>query len=138
MHDNDGIAQLNKRHLSTTLAKYVVNPMTKVVAGYIPWWSLLETTGRKSGVPRRTPVGNGLKGDVFWIVAEHGRKANYVRNIIADPHVRVRLGGRWREGTAHLMPDDDPRVRQQTLGRGNAALVRFMGTDLLTIRIDLD
>jgi deazaflavin-dependent oxidoreductase (nitroreductase family) len=99
---------------------------------------LLETTGRKSGLPRQNPVGNGLDGDTFWIVAEHGRRAGYVRNIMADPHVRVRIKRTWRTGIAHLMPEDDARARQKTMRRGNALVVRVMGTDLLTVRIDLD
>ena len=129
---------MDKRRVSKILAKYVVNPLVKLVAGYIPWWSLLETTGRKSGEPRRTPVGNGLKGETFWIVAEHGHRASYVRNIKSNPRVRIRVGGRWRTGTAHLLPDDDARARQRRLPAGNAALVRLMGTDLLTVRVDLD
>ena len=129
---------MDKRTFSRGLAKYAVNPFVKLVAGYMPFWSLLETKGRKSGLPRRNPVGNGLDGDTFWIVAEHGNKAAYVRNIKADPHVRVRVGGRWRSGYAHLMPEDDPRARQRTMRRGNAAFVRLMGTELLTVRIDLD
>ena len=129
---------MDKRRVSKTLAKYVVNPLVKLVAGYVPWWSLLETTGRKSGEPRRTPVGNGLKGETFWIVAEHGHRASYVRNIKSNPRVRIRVGGRWRTGTAHLLPDDDARARQRRLPAGNAALVRLMGTDLLTVRVDLD
>jgi deazaflavin-dependent oxidoreductase (nitroreductase family) len=47
--------------------------------------ALIETVGRKSGVPRITPVTNGLDGDVFWIVTEHGRRSSYVRNIEAHP-----------------------------------------------------
>jgi deazaflavin-dependent oxidoreductase (nitroreductase family) len=43
--------------------------------------ALLETIGRKTGAPRVTPVTNGLDGDVFWVVTEHGHNANYVRNI---------------------------------------------------------
>jgi deazaflavin-dependent oxidoreductase (nitroreductase family) len=129
---------VNKYSFSSGVAKYLVNPITKTVAGYVPLWSLLETTGRKSGLPRRTPVGNGLEGDTFWIVAEHGRKASYVRNIQANPRVRVRVSRRWRTGTAHLMPEDDARARQRNMRRGNAALVKLMGTDLLTVRIDLD
>lgn len=102
-------------------------------------WALLETTGRKTGRPRRTPVGNGLVDGTFWIVAEHGRQAGYVRNIEANPRVRVLVGGEWRPGTAVILPDDGPRERQRRLGqRVNAALVRLMGTDLLTVRIDLD
>lgn len=132
---------LDKRRLTTTLARYGFNPFVRVAVrlGLAPGWAILETRGRKSGKLRRTPVGDGLVGDTFWIVAEHGRRAGYVRNIAADPRVRVLVGRRWRSGEAHLMPDDDPRDRQRQLGRTlNAAMVRTMGTDLLTVRIELD
>jgi deazaflavin-dependent oxidoreductase (nitroreductase family) len=117
---------------------YAVNPITSRLAGYVPFWALLETKGRKTGEPRRTPVGNGLDGDTFWLVAEHGRRANYVQNIMANPRVRVRVNRRWRAGVATLLPDDDPRARQRNLRPGNARFVRIMGTDLLSIRIDLE
>jgi len=110
-----------------------------VALGLVRGWAVLETTGRTSGEPRRTPVGNGLDGRTFWIVAEHGSKAGYVRNIVASPRVRVLAARRWRTGTAHLLADDDPRERQRRIGnRLNGAVVRTMGTELLTIRIDLD
>ena len=129
-----------KRRLATALARYVVNPVvTRLVhRGLVRGWAILETTGRKSGLPRTNPVGNGLQGDTFWIVAEHGRRAGYVRNIQTNPRVRVFVERTWREGTAHLLPDDDPLERQRRLPRLNAWVVRLMGTDLLTIRIDLD
>lgn len=108
----------------------------------------LETVGRKSGKTRRTPVGNRRVGSQFWIVAEHGRKAGYVRNIEANPRVRLKLREGFRSrghtGTAHILADDDPRARQDWLARqvrgagSNAAAVRFFGTELLTVRIDLD
>lgn len=34
---------------------------------------------------RHTPVGNGLSGDTFWLVAVHGTQADYVRNLQAEP-----------------------------------------------------
>jgi hypothetical protein len=61
-----------------------------------------------------------------------------VRNIAANPRVRVRVGGQWRSGKAHMMPKDDARVRQRTLDPLNALIVRLLGTELLTVRIDLD
>jgi deazaflavin-dependent oxidoreductase (nitroreductase family) len=109
-----------------------------------PGTAILETTGRKSGQPRRTPVTDGLDGSSFWIVAEHGRRAAYVRNIEANPRVRLRIGRRWRAGTAHILPGDDPRERLRKImatrkrSRLNAATVRLMQTDLLTLRVDLD
>jgi deazaflavin-dependent oxidoreductase (nitroreductase family) len=128
-----------KRRIATTFSSYLVNPFVKLIAGHIPGApALLETIGRTSGKPRQTPVGNGLNGDTFWLVAEHGRHADYVRNILANPRVRVMVGGRWRTGTAHLMPEDDPRARQRSLDPLNAAIVRLVGTELLTVRIDFD
>jgi hypothetical protein len=71
-----------------------------------------------------------------------------VRNIQNDPRVRVKLrqGTRqgWRTGTAEILFDDDTRARQRKVSHGNpgralnAFVVRTLGTDLLTVRIDLD
>lgn len=131
-----------KRRLVTALQVRVFNPPIRWLAarGLAPNVALLETTGRRSGQPRSTPVTNGLRRgtDEFWLVAEHGRKAAYVRNIEVDPRVRVRIGRRWRTGTAHVLPDDDPIARQRTLPRLHSATVRAMGSELVTIRIDLD
>ena len=133
--------RLDKRRLTTALANYVFSPLVKagVAKGVLRGWAILETTGRKSGRLRRTPVGNGLQGDTFWIVTEHGRRASYVRNIEANPRVRVNVRGEWRTGVARLLPDDDPRERQRRIGRRlNAVTVRAMGTELMTVRVDLD
>jgi deazaflavin-dependent oxidoreductase (nitroreductase family) len=116
----------------------VLNPVVRrlVERGWLRGWVVLETIGRRSGEPRRTPVGYALDGDTVWIVAEFGRRAQYVKNIEADARVRVCLRGRWRRGTAALAPEEDPRGR---LPRNlNSVAVRAVGTDLLAIRIDLD
>jgi len=140
-----------KQTLVHTLQKYLLNPPIKLFFALglaPPGYALLETTGRKSGKPRRTPVGQGRIGGQFWIVAEHGMKAGYVLNIAHDPRVRLKLRdgfrARWHTGTAHLLHDDDPRERQRWLASQvpgsarNAAAVRLFGTQLLTVRIDLD
>jgi deazaflavin-dependent oxidoreductase (nitroreductase family) len=131
---------VDKHRLVKPFQRRVLNPAVDALVrrGLLRGWALLETTGRRSGEPRRTPVGNGLDGDTFWVIAEFGRRASYVKNIEANPRVRVCVRGRWRSGTAHLLPDDDPWARQRTLPRLNAAMVRAAGTDLLTVRIDLD
>ena len=130
---------MDKRTLTSGLARYAVNPVVGQVAGLVPWYALLETRGRTSGRPRRTPVGDGLRGDVFWIVSDHGSASGYVKNIRHDPLVRVRTHGRWRSGIATLMPDDDLIARQRALGFGaNAFFVRLVGTTLLTVRIELE
>ena len=56
----------------------------------------------------------------------------------------ARRVSRWHTGTAHVLSDDDPRERQRWLAGqlpssvANAAAVRLFGTELLTVRIDLD
>jgi deazaflavin-dependent oxidoreductase (nitroreductase family) len=132
---------VDRRRVSTLLSTRLFNPLVKAAtnAGLaVPGIAILETTGRKSGQPRRTPVGASVGGDTCWIVAEHGRRAAYVRNIQADPSVRIKIGRRWRSGTAQLMPGDDPRARQRAMPAINTAVVRLMGTELLTVRVDLD
>jgi deazaflavin-dependent oxidoreductase (nitroreductase family) len=118
----------------TSLQRWVANPLSR----QLPFQTLLETTGRKSGLPRRTPVGGRRVGDEFWIVSEYGEKSQYVRNIQADPRVRVRIKGRWHHGTAHLLHEDDARARLRSLPRMNSAAVRAVGTNLLTVRVDLE
>lgn len=133
---------MDKRRFTTALGKYLANPIVKAAITRRlapPSYAILETTGRKSGQPRQTPVGHRLDGNTVWLVAEHGRRANYVRNIEAHPRVRVQVRDGWRCGTAHTVPHDDPRERLRNIGlRFNGAVVQIMGTELLTVRIDLD
>lgn len=118
----------------TSFQRRALNPLTR----RLPTQTLLETTGRTSGLPRRTPLDGRRVGDTFWLVSEHGDKSQYVRNIQADPRVRVRLRGKWHTGTAHILHDDDPNTRLKSLLTLNSAAVRAFGTALLTVRVDLD
>ena len=123
-----------KRRRVGIFHRRIANPITR----RLPTQALLETTGRVSGKPRRTPIGGRLDGTTFWLVSDHGQASDYVRNIKANNRVRVRVRRRWRAGIAFLLPDDDAYARLRTLPRFNSSMVRALGTDLLTIRIDLD
>jgi deazaflavin-dependent oxidoreductase (nitroreductase family) len=112
----------------------IANP----IARRLPSQVVLETTGRVSGRPRHTPIGGRLDGETFWFLSMHGDSSNYTRNIKADNNVRVRIVGRWRTGRAHLLPDDDARARNAQLSWVNRTANSGLGTELLTIRIDLD
>jgi deazaflavin-dependent oxidoreductase (nitroreductase family) len=77
-----------KRQIVHVLQKYVLYPPIKMLFAMSivpPGYVLLETIGRKTGKARRTPVGDARVGDRLWIVVEHGMKAGYVRNIVANP-----------------------------------------------------
>ncbi|MEU4319151.1 nitroreductase/quinone reductase family protein [Nocardia fluminea] len=128
-----------KRRVVTWCHRYVVNPVTRHLAGRLmPGTALLETTGRRTGHARRTPIGGRRVDDSFWLVSDHGTASAYVLNIVANPRIRLRVGARWHAGTAHLLPADDSRARLRELPRFNSMMVRALGTNLLTIRIDLD
>jgi deazaflavin-dependent oxidoreductase (nitroreductase family) len=133
---------VTKRRASTFFTAKLLNPVVRTAVRLglpLPIVVILETRGRKSGRLRQIPVGKTLDGDTLWIVAEHGRKASYVRNIEAEPRVRVRVGRRWRPGLATVLYDDDWRDRQRQLpNKLNSALVRAVGTEHVTVRVDLD
>jgi deazaflavin-dependent oxidoreductase (nitroreductase family) len=132
----------SRKYRVITTMERASNRLTRFAlrAGLAPRaFALLETTGRRTGQPRHTPVGNGLAGDVFWLVAAHGTQADYVRNLQSEPRVRVKVGGTWRSGTAAVLPGDDPAARSRMLPyRWDAAVGRLMASAPLTIRIDLD
>jgi deazaflavin-dependent oxidoreductase (nitroreductase family) len=133
---------VDKRRVSTFLSARLLNPLVRAAARLglpLPGYVLLETTGRRSRQPRQVPVGKARQGDTLWVVAEHGLRAGYVKNIQADPRVRVRIGRRWRTGTAQVLSDDDWRERQRRIpNKFNSAVVRAMGTEQVTVRVDLD
>src|SRR4051812_1016955 len=106
--------------------------------GLVPGHMIVETTGRVSGKRRRTVVGCQREGDVLWVVAEQGRHAGYVRNLEANPPVRLRLDRRWRAAVGVVVDADDPESRLDAdFDPKHATLVRRAGTALLTIRFDL-
>ena len=137
--------------VARTFQRCVLNPLMRLLlrVGLNPLGlAILETRGRVTGKTRRIPVGNGRKGDSFWIIAEHGTRAGYVRNIQHDPNVRVRLRiglrYRWVTGVATVRPDEDPLARQRQiiawhpLRALNAVNVRVLGGDLLAVHVQLN
>ncbi len=68
---------------------------------------LLTTTGRKTGIPRVTPLQYEELDGAFYVGSARGREADWFRNVVADPCVRVRIGS--REFEAFAEPVTDPR-----------------------------
>src|SRR3954453_1135360 len=140
---------MDRRSVGGRVQQSVINPVVRVAWALrvpIPGDALLETVGRRTGLPRRTPVCDGRDGETFWLVAQRGRDADWVRNIEVNPRVRIRLSGlgaRWRTGTAQILDEDDPQERRRILGRGHPArrlcsrTSAAMTTSPLTVRIDL-
>jgi deazaflavin-dependent oxidoreductase (nitroreductase family) len=113
-----------------------INPPARRLAGYAPWWVLLETRGRRTGEPRTTPLARGPRdGGVVWISSVHGRHASWVRNVEATPEVRVKLSGRWHRGHATVADYDDAVARRfNRYARSGPAT---LGIDPVLVRIEL-
>ncbi len=114
-----------------------VNPLFRLWAGVALGYAVIETTGRRTGLRRQTPVGGRLRGEAFWCVAVDGAASSWVVNVESDPHVRVKVHGRWRTGTAHLLHDDDARRRLWRLNPLNSLFVAIAARHPLTVRVDL-
>jgi deazaflavin-dependent oxidoreductase (nitroreductase family) len=67
---------------------------------------LLTTIGRKSGLPRVTPLQYEEVDDDYYIASARGRDADWFKNIVADSNVHVQI--RDREFDAVAEPVTDP------------------------------
>jgi deazaflavin-dependent oxidoreductase (nitroreductase family) len=96
------------------LAAWLGNPLTGCQL-------LLTTTGRKSGLRRRTPLGYLLAEGAAWVMAGYGPSTLWYRNLAAEPHVELLLPSR-PPLTAIAEEELDPEVRARII----PALVRSM------------
>lgn len=66
---------------------------------------LLTTTGRKSGLPRVTPLQyEEIDGD-YYIASARGRDADWFKNVAANPNVHVQVRDREFDATAEPVTD---------------------------------
>lgn len=73
----------------------------------------LTTTGRVSGQPRTIEIWFAVEGDSLYLLAQHGTRAHWVRNLQASPAVTLRLGETIRLATARIvLPPEDQRARE--------------------------
>jgi len=105
----------------------------------------LETTGAKSGQPRRVPLTGRADDKGVWVISQHGRRAGWAHNITAEPKVRVRVNNQWRSGTASFVPGDDVRARARSFGgagklsqSATALTMRAMESEPISVRITYD
>ncbi len=66
---------------------------------------LLTTTGRKSGLPRVTPLQYEEQDGVIYVGSARGVQADWYRNLVACPRVKVQIGRQCFEGLAEPITD---------------------------------
>lgn len=82
----------------------ILRPWVMFWAGRLPFLArtvlVLETIGRTSGLPRRTPLQYELIEGDYYIGAARGEQADWYRNLQKNAGVRLRIGRDWMSGTA--------------------------------------
>ena len=93
----------------------------------------LTTTGRKTGLPREIEIWFVEADGSLYILAEHGYKAHWVQNILANTRVHVRTGGRQWDGLARVL--DPERDADAYLNARNLAREKYGWGEGLPIEI---
>jgi len=65
----------------------------------------LTTTGRKTGKPHEIEIWFGVVENTIYLLSGGGSKADWVKNLRADPKVSVRIGKYIFPATAHIVSD---------------------------------
>jgi F420H(2)-dependent quinone reductase len=72
---------------------------------------LLQTTGRRSGLPRTNVLVYARDGDNFVLVASKGgadQHPGWFHNITANPNVHIQVGTKQLDGRARVVQPGDP------------------------------
>ena len=72
-----------------------------------PAYLYLTTTGRRTGVPREIEIWFTRWQGRFYVIAEHDERAQWVRNLRANPRARWRVAEEAFAGLARVI---DPEV----------------------------
>ena len=71
-----------------------VNPVTRLVAGWLPGFGILIYRGRKTGKEYRTPMNVFRRGDQMVFALTYGPDVQWVKNVLAVGTLDVRTMGR--------------------------------------------
>lgn len=110
---------------------------------------VLTTRGRRTGCPRRTPLGYVRDGGTLYVQSGRGERADWYRNVVADPVVVVRLGAERFPARAEVIRDPAELHRLQRLAAEQAlrhapprpvlAVLHALGRDFeATVRAHLE
>ena len=77
-------------------------------------FAYLTTTGRRTHRRHRIEIWFGLSNGVLYMLSGGGDRSDWVRNLVADPAVRVEVGGVERPARARVVvdPDEDAAARR--------------------------
>jgi deazaflavin-dependent oxidoreductase (nitroreductase family) len=77
--------------------------------------AFLTTRGRTSGEPHEVDIYFATQGETLYFLAGGGAEADWVKNVVANPAVTVRIGGRTFRGTARVLGPGEEEARARRL-----------------------
>ena len=77
--------------------------MARPAAGDEQEFLYLTTRGRKTGHPREIEIWFTRRGRSYYLVAEHGLRAQWVQNLLVEPRVKWRVGMAKLTGRARVV-----------------------------------
>ena len=73
----------------------------------------VTTTGRRTGRPHEIEIWFVVTDDAIYLLAGGGERADWVKNMRADPSVQVRIGSSTFSAAAQVdPPGEGPRPRE--------------------------
>ncbi len=78
-------------------------------------YAYLTTTGRRTGLRREIEIWFALEGETVYLMAGGGWRAQWVRNVDADPRVELAIGDRRWRARGRVLGDggeEDARARE--------------------------
>jgi hypothetical protein len=72
----------------------IVNPVTRRVAGHLPYFCIVVVPGRMSGVVRRVPMNVFRTGEDYVFALTYGADVHWVKNVLAASGCEIETRGR--------------------------------------------
>lgn len=110
-----------------------VNPLTRLVAGWLPMFGILGYRGRTSGREYHTPMNVFRQGDEFVFALTYGADVQWVKNILAAGECGLRTMGRELKLVDPRLYSDPARRDMPFPARQFLGLLRV--TEFLRLRI---
>jgi deazaflavin-dependent oxidoreductase (nitroreductase family) len=86
-----------------------VNPITRLVAGWLPFFAVITYRGRKSGKAYHTPMNLFRHGDEYVFALTYGKDVQWVQNVLASGELEARTMGRTIHLADPLLIEDPSR-----------------------------
>jgi deazaflavin-dependent oxidoreductase (nitroreductase family) len=104
----------------------------------------LTTTGRVTGKPHQIEIWFGLNGDTLYLLSVGMDKSDWVKNLLKNSSVTVRVGKHTFKATARLVTDEEEEMMARNMladkyseHKTNGSLGKWARTALV-VGIDVD